>query len=45
MTHVVVPLLVVGVLSSVPTAPVVNCGFVCVGVEDVDVTKPPTHFD
>ena len=45
MTHVVVPFLVVGVLSSVPTAPVVNRGFVCVGVEDVDVTKTSTHFD
>jgi len=45
VTHVVVPFLVVGVLSSVPTAPVVNRGFVCVGVEDVDVTKTSTHFD
>ena len=45
MTHVIVPFLVVGVLSSVATAPVVNSGFVCVGVEDVDVTEPSTHFD
>ena len=45
MTHVIVPLLVVGVLRRVATAPVVNRGFVCVGVEDVDVTKPSTHFD
>ena len=45
MTHVIVPLLVVGILHSVATAPVINCCFVCISVEDVDVAKPSTHFD
>ena len=45
MSHILVPLLVVGVLGSVPTAPVIDCCFVCIGVEDVDVPKPSTHFD
>ena len=45
MTHVLIPLLVVGILDSVSTSPVINCCFVCIGVEDVDVPKPSTHFD
>ena len=45
MPHVIIPLLVVGVLHSVSTAPVINSCFVCISVEDVDVAKPATHFD
>ena len=45
MTHVIVPLLVIGILDRVPTSPVINCCFVCIGVEDVDVPKSSAHFD
>ena len=45
MTHVCIPLLIVGVLHCGPTAPVINRCLVCIGVEDVDVPKPSAHFD
>ena len=45
MTHVLIPLLVVGILDSGSTSPVINYCFVSVSVEDVDVSEPSTHFD
>ena len=45
VTHILIPLLVVGVLHGVPASPVINRGFVCIGVEDVDVAKASAHFD
>ena len=45
MPHVIIPLLVVSILHSVATAPVIDRCFVCISVEDVDVAKPTTHFD
>ena len=45
MPHVIIPLLVVSILHSVATAPVINRCFVCISVEDVDVAKPSAHFD
>ena len=44
VTHILIPLLVVGVLHSVSTAPVINSCFVCISVEDVDVAKASAHF-
>ena len=45
MPHVIIPLLVVSILHSVATAPIINRCFVCISVEDVYVAKPSTHFD
>ena len=45
MAHVGIPFLVILVLCWVSTAPIINCGSVGIGMEDIDVSKPSTHFD
>ena len=45
MTHVIIPLMVVGVLQDVPAAPVINSCCVCISVENVDVPEPSAHVD
>ena len=45
MIHVSIPFLVILVLSRVSTAPIINCGFVRISVENVDVSEPSAHFD
>ena len=45
MTHVVVPFLVIQVLHSVSTTPIIDGCLVCISMKDVDVSEPSAHFD
>ena len=45
MVHIGIPFLIIFVLHRVSTAPIINCGFVRISVENVDVSKPSAHFD
>ena len=39
------PFLEIFVLCQISTAPIINCSAVRISVEDIDVSKPSTHFD